>query len=329
MKSQKSNMWLLVAALILSVSSAGAVEFDWAVIDNAGNAGDNTGYGAVAYEYRVATTEVTAAQYVEFLNAVAATDTYGLYNPSMNGSVYQGIIRSGDSGSYTYTANAGYGDRPVVFVSWYNALRFANWMQNGQPTGLQNASTTEYGVYDMTLGGLDIARLDGAQVWLPNENEWYKAAYYDPINGVYYDYATGTDSLPNNNLPESDTGNSVNYNDALGEPYNTTEVGAYEDSASPYGTYDQSGNVWEWIEDLDGYKCVLRGSSYARDASYLPSSYRISDTPGGGYSDAGFRIASSLSYEYDPFSSSIPEPMSMVLLLLSIVSLVLRRARKA
>ena len=327
MKSQKRNTWVLLVALILSVSSAGAVEFDWAVIDSAGNGADNTGYGAVGYEYRIATTEVTAGQYAEFLNAVATTDTHGLYNTSMDGSVYAGIARSGDSGSYTYTANVGYENRPVVFVSWYNTLRFANWMHNGQPTGLQNASTTEYGVYDMTLSALDIARLDGAEVWVPNEDEWYKAAYYDSTNGVYYDYATGTNSLPNNNLPESDTGNSVNYNNAVGEPYNTTEVGAYEDSESPYGTYDQSGNVWEFMENIDGYQCVLRGSSYARDASYLPASYRIKDSVGAGYSDAGFRIASSFSYEYDP-SSSVPEPMSIGLVLLSIGSLIVRRARR-
>src|SRR2546426_808545 len=52
-------------------------------VGNAGNANDPaTGnlYGGVGYAYNIGTTEVTVGQYTEFLNAVAATDTYGLYN---------------------------------------------------------------------------------------------------------------------------------------------------------------------------------------------------------------------------------------------------------
>jgi hypothetical protein len=41
-------------------------------------------------------------------------------------------------------------DKPVIAVSWFDALRFINWLENGQPVGLQDASTTEDGAYTFT-----------------------------------------------------------------------------------------------------------------------------------------------------------------------------------
>ena len=141
---------------------------------------DYTGYGSVADVFRVRYEVTTNAQYAEFLNAVAATDTYGLYNTSM-GSGYGGITRSGSSGSYTYSAIADWENMPVNYVSFWDALRFANWLHNGQPTGAQDDSTTEDGAYTLTPGHREQSRQRnaGARVFLPSEDEWYKAAYYD------------------------------------------------------------------------------------------------------------------------------------------------------
>ena len=62
--------------------------------------------------------EVTAAQYCEFLNAVAATDTYGLYNTNMwTHNAGCKIERSGLPGGYTYVVAQDWADRPVNFVS--------------------------------------------------------------------------------------------------------------------------------------------------------------------------------------------------------------------
>ncbi len=112
------------ALLALAASAAQAVTIPTVPIDNAGNAPDThgAGYGAVAYDYRIGTIEVTNAQYVAFLNAVAATDTYGLYSPWMGSTTQGGITRTGTSGSYIYSvkADAGsytYANKPVVFVS--------------------------------------------------------------------------------------------------------------------------------------------------------------------------------------------------------------------
>ncbi len=109
-----------------------------------------TGYGSVDYTYRISKYEVTNAQYAEFLNAVASTDSYGLYDTDMGSPEpweWGGITRSGSSGSYTYSAIGGREDMPVNHVSWYDSLRFANWLHNGQPTGAQDNSTTEDGAY--------------------------------------------------------------------------------------------------------------------------------------------------------------------------------------
>ena len=86
-----------VAAVALAcVSGAQAdIVMDWVPVGNAGNAGELSGAGAggsgpdavvggVAARYNIGKYEVTAGQYTAFLNAVAATDTYGLYNPNMD-----------------------------------------------------------------------------------------------------------------------------------------------------------------------------------------------------------------------------------------------------
>ncbi len=130
---------------------------DWVTVGGAGNAADTTGHGAVATPYRTSKTEVTNAQYAEFLNAVAATDTHGLYNASM-GSGFSGITRGGSSGSCTYRAIAGRADMPVTYVSFRDSLRFANWLHNGQPTGAQGNATTEDGAY--TISPIGIATTD-------------------------------------------------------------------------------------------------------------------------------------------------------------------------
>jgi hypothetical protein len=50
-------------------------------------------------------------------------------------SASYGITRSGSPGSYTYSVTGTLANRPVVFVSWFDAARMANWMMNGQGSG--------------------------------------------------------------------------------------------------------------------------------------------------------------------------------------------------
>lgn len=171
---------------IAATPAAAEVAIGWVTVGYPGNAADtasncySASCGAVSVTYRVARYEVTNAQYVEFLNSKAATDPLGLYNTAMGSESRGGIERSGSPGSYTYSVKSGFDDKPVNYVSFFDALRFANWLNNGQ-----GSADTETGAYTLLGGtatpsnGLTAVRNPAAGVFLPSENEWYKAAYYD------------------------------------------------------------------------------------------------------------------------------------------------------
>ncbi len=297
----------VVAVLSPHDSRAQAQEMEWVTVANPGNAADTRyqepGYGYVGYVYNIGKYEVTNAQYCEFLNAVAASDPNGLYNLSM-GSGYGGITRSSTSGSHTYSTIPGRGNMPANYVSWYDTLRFANWMHNGQPIGAQDTSTTEDGAYEMSLGS-SVVRKPGAQVFLPNEDEWYKAAYFDGENGRYYDYTTGTNAAPTYEFPAGTdmTNGSANFDMVVGD---FTEVGAYnaKPSDSAYGTFDQGGNAWERNEtDIygDGSFRSLRGGSFGNaTANDLHAQYRYIYDPADERNIMGFRVAAIPEPEPDP-----------------------------
>ncbi len=289
-------------------------------VGNPGNDPDGTGFGRVDYAYNIGKYEVTAGQYTEFLNAVAKIDTYKLYDDRMRTSA-RGckIERSGSLGRYTYSVAADRENRPVNFVSWGDAARFCNWLHNGQPTtGVQTLTTTEDGAYALDGANdeaalMAITRQTSATWFIPTIDEWYKAAYHknDGVTGNYFGYPTNSDSEPSNALMTPDPGNNGNFctergERTIGSPYYMTEVGAFENSESPYGTFDQGGNVWEWNEAVhSAFSRGRRGGSfngsYARD---LQASYRgRSGWAASKYNTTGFRVA------------SIPEPGATALLL--------------
>ena len=218
-----------------------------------------------------------------------------------------GISQNGSSDNFSYSVNSDRGENPVVYVSFYDALRYTNWLHNGMGNG-----DTENGAYTITderITNNSITRNTGATWFLPNEDEWYKAAYYDPTlnsnTGGYFDFATSSDDLPTAEAPAGGT-NSANYNNVFG---NTTAVGAYTSALSPYGTWDQSGNVWEWNEASEGSSSLrqVRGGSWSsRYSTTLSSSLgRSLSNTGNETSSFGFRVASLSS------PASVPEPGSL------------------
>ncbi len=231
------------------------MDMPFMTVGNPGNTADDLGFGGVDYAYNIGKFEVTAGQYTEFLNAVAGTDTYNLWNSAMGSySIACQIQRSGVSGSFSYSISSERQDRPVNYVTWGSAVRFVNWLTNGQPTGVQGATTTEdgsYAIYGATAYEdlANVVRRADARYVIPTEDEWYKAAYYDGSADIYYDLPTGSESVPSNDLIDPDPGNNTNFYDeagyTVGVPYFTTEVGEFENSSSPYGTFDQGGNVWD------------------------------------------------------------------------------------
>jgi len=303
---------LLTLAGLLLAQSASAVTIDWVTVGDPGNPADTnmmtdgtTGYGSVGYVYRISKYETTNAQYAEFLNAVAAIDTNELYSIEMRRTDLKGgIARSGDAGSYTYTAITGRENMPVNWVSFYDILRFANWLNNGQPTGPQDNVTTEDGAYTITVLGTSnnsITRNAGATIFLTSEDEWYKAAYYDPVSTSYFEYPAGSDTQTVYAAPGA-TPNTANEAGAVGD---LTEVGSYTGSASPIGTFDQGGNVNEWNEAVSFTCCGgipvsdvrgLRGGGFNSSPFDLAASRRSAGVPTepNGNFGRGFRVASIL-----------------------------------
>ncbi len=319
------RLWLVLPTslfLLLAPVASAVVTIDWVTVGGAGNACDvrPTGcFGAVATSYRISKTEVTNAQYAEFLNEKAASDPNGLYQTSM-GSGFGGITRSGSPGSYTYAAIAGRLNKPVNYVSFYDSLRFVNWLNNGQGSG-----DTETGTYTITATAIannSITRNAGANVFLTSEDEWYKAAYYDAATMSYFDYPVGSDVPPGCTTPGAAT-NTANCLNVVGD---VIGVGRYTGSASPNGTFDQGGNVWEHNEAIflvSGRG--NRGGSFLGSTNNLAAFNRAGGDPSIGNNSIGFRVASP-----DPGSPPVPSlsPLGIAMLcsLLCLVSLRRRHA---
>lgn len=307
-------------------------------VGDAGNPNDpltRDTYGGVAYAFNIGTTEVTNAQYAAFLNQKAKSDPLGLYNDLMSSSAYGGITRTGASGSFAYTTRENMGNKPVNFVSWYDSIRFANWLNNGQGVG-----DTETGAYTI-LGGtatpsnaFSITRNSGATWFLTSENEWYKAAYYQPAaqggdTDGYWRYSTRSNAVPtvataNSTGDISNPGENVaNYNN--GADWNaldgnlTTVASAGPLSASFYGTSDQGGNVFEWNESVLGSSRGIRGGTFGQSSNNLQSTIPGGSNPANEAMGIGFRVA----------TVAVPEPATSAMAIVGgLLMLLCTRRRK-
>lgn len=255
-------------------------------IGHAGNAADTGGYGAVPYEYRMSIHEISQDQI--------------------------GMATAG--GLAGVTAGAWQAGQPAANISWYEAAAFVNWMNTS--TGRQAAYNLTFngrawsmdlwsGEEAWTAGGTNLYRHKDATYFLPSENEWYKAAYFNAAGADYFLYPTESSTAPV--AVVGGTGpNTAVYDKAADVPAAVDVAGAL----SAYGTMAQGGNVWEWTETAAGganikasEPRVVRGGSWADAEGVLRSSFRSQEKPSLDDRAYGFRVA------------SIPEPSTYALFL--------------
>ena len=120
--------------------------------------------------------------------------------------VDSGIARSGSPGSYSYSVIGNGADEPVSYVSFFDALRFANWMNNGQGNGdTETGGYTLKGGFPEPSNGSIVQRNAGASIVLTSEDEWYRGRLLQRAG--YRDYATG-------NFPPTCSAPTANANSA-------------------------------------------------------------------------------------------------------------------
>ncbi len=164
--------------------------------------------GGVKYRYGIGQLEVTVAQYVAFLNTVdpAGRNKHRLYSANESSSAWpkygQIDFSSGAAeGRHYSVASPEWADKPYGFANFLRSARFVNALYNGQLLSKQASANggfryvtyrvrlsrqTERGMYDMTVRAMTRSHKSGFVV--PSQNEWIKAAYYDPNGGGKYSY---------------------------------------------------------------------------------------------------------------------------------------------
>ncbi len=249
---------------------------------------DYRAFADPTYDYRIGTYEITNDQWNKFRANYGAVngDPYYAYN---------------ESSHWTGT------NVPVNNVSQYEAAQFVNWLNVSSGyqaaynfTGEQGDFLYRLDIWDSedAWGGTNLFRHKEAHYFLPTEDEWVKAAYW---NGTtLQNYAT-----PDGSLPVDDIDANYDFEDG-GQPWN---VGSGSEELN--GTFDMMGNVWEWMESPynieHGYVLYsmggMRGGAWGSGSSVINSSYRYYNLgPQDERTDLGFRIA------------SVPEPATLALL---------------
>lgn len=258
------------------------IDIDFVTIGYPDNPGDTRveanpiGCGAVEYVYRVGKCEITNDQWDTFVSLAGA--------PA--GSTSEGYSH----GSWYTGANI-----PANGISWYEAAQFCNYLTSGDKSlGAYLFSGDDDNAGDFLGIDRDWALSTYGTVYvIPNQDEWYKAAYY--TGSDYSTYANGTYVAPI-------AGVDANYDDAIGQPWN---VGS--GTPEQNDTFDMMGNLYEWNENLRStYNRVIRGGGCLDDEYNISMSWCSSASQGIEANIIGFRVV------------SIPEPATLLLFGLSI-----------
>jgi formylglycine-generating enzyme required for sulfatase activity len=282
-------------------SGASSFEIEFVTIGNPGNPPDANPNpaGAVPYEYRIGKYEVSE----------------------------QMIAKANTLGGLGITTDARGPDFPATSVTWYEAARFVNWLNTSTGSGpaYKFDEAGNFQLWNEMDAGFDPANLYRnrlAKYFLPSLNEWHKAAYYDPVAGVYYDYPTGSDSVPDGIDFVGDSVFEAIFFDGGGTENQPNEI-FNAGVLSPYGTAAQGGNVREFQETafdrLNTFPNEHRGAAGGsmNDSSNVMAAFNSAEgrAPLAESPIVGFRVA-----------TVVPEPtISLLFGMVIICSLGFRR----
>jgi len=295
--SMNPAMKTLILCLSVSLTSAllplsadtfgtGGNQFtiNFVLVGNVGNPPDGNGYGSLNYAYRIGVNEVSRGM-IESYNFLSGDPQITMADMSSLGG--NGI------------------NRPATGITWVHAARFVNWLNTSSGYSVAYKFSSPSSGANIIMwspgdAGYDPAnryRNSNSRYFLPSENEWYKAAYYDPSAnggaGIYWDYTTGSDSAP-----IAVSGGITQGTAVFGSQAGPAEIGN-AGGLSPYGTMAQGGNVWERIEsdfaapnDDPAEFHTIRAGYWSNSVTSLKSSTRVSNSRTVSSNITGFRIAS-------------------------------------
>ena len=146
--------------------------------------------GSVAYKYYINRYMVTNNEYVEFLNSVdpSGINSSNLYDNRMSINPLGGVdLKAFNSDGNKYSCKQNMEKKPANFISWIRAAKMCNWLNNNKASN----SNLNNGSYN--LANNSSVRTSSANYFIPTSNEWYKAAYFNPVgtnNNNYSLYPT-------------------------------------------------------------------------------------------------------------------------------------------
>jgi formylglycine-generating enzyme required for sulfatase activity len=160
------------------------------------------GYGSVDYNYQISKYLVTNNEYAAFLNNIDENSdkVMELYDPRMGTNLVGGILFvSCNNAGLKYVVKPNMENKPVVFITWLNAAKYINWLNYNKNCSFDQLMDGAYDLNSQSKQRNDLSAFPDLY-FLPSENEWYKAAYYDPYkpdtDGGYWKYPTRTDEDP-------------------------------------------------------------------------------------------------------------------------------------
>jgi hypothetical protein len=259
-------------------SGVNLFDIEFVTIGKPGNSADTTGNpnpaGAVDYEYRIGKYEISE----EMVNKANAEGGLGITHDNRGAN------------------------KPATSVSWFNAAKFVNWLNTttGSTPAYKFDGSGNFQLWQPGDSGYDpnnLFRNTQARYFLPSVHEWYKAAYYDPISGNYFDFPTGSDTAPTAMASGTAAGSAI-YNQLFQTgPADITQAGGL----SPYGTMAQGGNAYEFQETEDDLVNndpapfafrVSRGGGWNSNETGMRATFRGQAVAAVGEFGQGFRVAS-------------------------------------